>query len=564
MAGSERVRGREQGGAMNLSVRTRLVGVGGVLFLTGAVLSWAPTGVAAPSAASAPAPSRQAIAKALLERRSRFLPAPALLAMQNAAGVRRSDQLFGEADQGAAARAAAPVGPIDGSRVPRAGLANIRVNNPAADTHQTDQTTQSETSVAVSGKNVAVGFNDSQHSLIFITAATNSNGYGYSRDGGKTFTDGGEVPNRPGYINLGDPWLGSDRGGRMYYSSLAINGQTGNLEIGVARSGTGGRTWSTPTIVSPDDPALFYSGDKDALATGPDPRVRRDNVYVAWDDFVFDPATGSFSTGLPLARSTDGGATWSLRYLDKITSDPNSCSFGQYIGAQPFVDRADGRLYVAAEKITVTDPTCTGGTADVSQVIFSSTDGGDSFGAGVTIATITPASAVVLGPGQVVRTAEFPVLATLGGKLYAAWNEGSATGDHIHLAVSADRGQTWTPSVVTTGRGEIQPALSSDRNGLHLAFYQVVNRGAALDVVLADSANGTSWRAKKATSVSFPGVLTAPQFDPVIATGYMGDYIANVSDGKSVYLAWGDNRDTVKNWLWPNGRHDPDVFFAKR
>jgi len=50
----------------------------------------------------------------------------------------------------------------------------------------------------------------------------------------------------------------------------------------------------------------------------------------------------------------------------------------------------------------------------------------------------------------------------------------------------------------------------------------------------------------------------------LIAPYYMGDYIANVSDGRRQYFAWGDNRDRVRNWLYPNGRHDPNVYFARR
>ena len=52
------------------------------------------------------------------------------------------------------------------------------------------------------------------------------------------------------------------------------------------------------------------------------------------------------------------------------------------------------------------------------------------------------------------------------------------------------------------------------------------------------------------------------QFDPQIGFGYMGDYIANVSDGTTQYFAWGDNRNIVTDFTYPNGRHDPDVFFA--
>jgi hypothetical protein len=39
---------------------------------------------------------------------------------------------------------------------------------------------------------------------------------------------------------------------------------------------------------------------------------------------------------------------------------------------------------------------------------------------------------------------------------------------------------------------------------------------------------------------------------------------ATTACGTHTYLAWGDNRDIVKNFLWPSRRHDPDVFFAKR
>ncbi len=53
---------------------------------------------------------------------------------------------------------------------------NVRVNDPAADHVQLDQTTQSETTIAVSGSHVAVGYNDSQHSLLALTAASDLTG----------------------------------------------------------------------------------------------------------------------------------------------------------------------------------------------------------------------------------------------------------------------------------------------------------------------------------------------------------------------------------------------------
>lgn len=73
-------------------------------------------------------------------------------------------------------------------------LPNVRVNNPGEDAHEIDQTTQNETSLAVAGSHVVVGFNDLQTESVFFTAGGSDNGVAYSADGGQTFADGGAVP----------------------------------------------------------------------------------------------------------------------------------------------------------------------------------------------------------------------------------------------------------------------------------------------------------------------------------------------------------------------------------
>jgi len=67
-------------------------------------------------------------------------------------------------------------------------------------------------------------------------------------------------------------------------------------------------------LASPNDDNLFYFGEKEAITAGRDPKVTgRENLYVAWDDFSAD-STGSASTGLPVATSSDYGASWSLHF----------------------------------------------------------------------------------------------------------------------------------------------------------------------------------------------------------------------------------------------------------
>jgi hypothetical protein len=412
-----------------------------------------------------------------------------------------------------------------------------------------------------------------------LTAGSNLSGVSYSTDGGQTFTDGGTLPNAPGKNNFGDPWLATDKNGTMYYSNLVFDLANFNLLVGVAKSTDGGKTWSQATPIPPPAGNEFgYQSDKDALTTG-----GPGNLYDVWDDFTttFDPTTGIFTvySGLPVAHSTDGAGSWSIAYADKtvlFTFDPNakqqSCSFHQYIGAQPWVG-SDGTVYDAALKFGVDDPTCTGAPFTEEEWIFASHDGGQTFPQRVKIANVSPSTgflfgAFQLGPGQFMRNLELPTLAERSGNLYAAWNDGASGHSHVVLATSSDGGATWSTSPVTSGdNDEAQPALSADASGLHLLYYEISPVGdgtSQLDVLVSNSKNGNKWTTSRVNSQSFPGVYTLPQFDPIIAFTYMGDYIANVSDGTHQYFAWGDNRDVVTNFLWPQGRHDPDVFFARQ
>jgi hypothetical protein len=539
--------------------------VAGLAVLCTAALTGAFAGTSSTTRTNA---ARQQFAQHILKTKAaQLMTAPAQQALHiQATGDR---QLGQELVTGRPSEPETSGGQAAAAAVPPANLPNVRVNNPALDTHEVDQTTQSETTVAVAGSHVAVGYNDSQQTGLALTAASDISGYSYSANGGASFTDGGVLPNTREFVNFGDPWMGSDRTGAMYYATLALDFFNFNLDVAVAKSTNGGKTWGAPVPVFRPPFSIGYSGDKDALAVGPDPVVKtRDNLYVAYDDFSFDTQTNVAFTGLPVARSTDGGHTWHLAYADKFILPMTGCSFQQYIGATPIVASATGTLYVTAEKIVVNDPNCTGTAAPrFSEWFFKSTDGGKTFGPGVKIANVTPAEPdglLHLGPGRYARTIEFPSPAIRGNTIYVAWNDGGQGQSHIRLATSTNGGSTWSVSFVTGGSGEeVQPALSADAAGLHLLYYHR-NANNSLDVLLGDSRNGTSFTTKRVTSRPFAGTLTIPQFDPIIAFGYMGDYIANVSHGSHRYFAWGDNRDHVTDFLFPHGRNDPDVFFAKQ
>lgn len=226
---------------------------------------------------------------------------------------------------------------------------------------------------------------------------------------------------------------------------------------------------------------------------------------------------------------------------------------------------ANGTLLIAAERISADDPKCVGKPTHFEQDLFTSTDGGGTFGPRVKIADIIPATAsgvLDLAPVQAMRTIEFPTLAQRDGVLYAAWNDGTQGPSHIRLARSGTAGRSWTLSWATSGTGvELQPALAADPAGIHLLYYQL-NPGPRINVVLADTTNASTYVRHQINTVTFPGVNNLPQFDPLIAPAYMGDYIAITATTGHLYQAWGDNRDTTTNYLWPTGRHDPNVYFA--
>ena len=516
----------------------RRLGMGLISALAvGGALVFGVVGIASSASSSGPV-DRQAAAQRLIKLGlTQYMTAPAQqFARMTAAGNRQFSQ-------SQPSTGAAPIASGGAKALQTAGLPNVRVNNPAEDTHQVDQTTQSETTIAVHGSNVAVGFNDSQLTLPFSTAASNLTGYAYSTDGGASFTDGGGLPNEPEFNNLGDPWLAGDHQGNMYFSNLAVDGFYGNLDIGVAKSTDGGKTWSGAAPVYRPGLSTFYQADKDAITTGRDPLVpSRDDVYVAWDDFSLD-ATGN---------GVHGAAG---RALDRRRGELADLLCGQ--GA------AAGRQHVFVLPVHRCQPDRQRGERQrvrgrredrdgrpelhrwrrqrSARSIFRSTDGGQTWGPGVRIATVTPSvpdGILGLAPGQYMRNLEFPSLAFFNGALYVAWNDGASGNSHVRLARSSQGTGGWTVKQITSGASdEVQPALSAD-SALHVMYYRR-NADNTLDVLESSTTDGSTFKVQRVTDRSFPGVFTIPQFDPIIAPAYMGDYIATYQRWRASLLRLG-------------------------
>ena len=166
-------------------------------------------------------------------------------------------------------------------------------------------------------------------------------GFGYSSDGGRTWTDGGLLTAPPDTLLNGDPVLAAGPGGVFYYATLLTPIQDGaHLQIAVARSDDGGRTWSLPVVAS-TDPTMEQ--DKPWLAVDTTSSPHRGTVYLVWTEFTPDDVNAVL-----FSRSADGGQTFSQPIKLSVPVNPPGATsmeeapgFGAQVAVGP-----DGEVYV--------------------------------------------------------------------------------------------------------------------------------------------------------------------------------------------------------------------------
>ncbi len=254
--------------------------------------------------------------------------------------------------------------PIGGKFAPGKGShggvgANSQVNDPSLDhitafdpavvnTRPFEFSTQSETSMVANGSHIVVGYNSSAGAEVqffpgaglFFTKLLFS-GYSVSHDGGATWSSGFVPPITPDVpFTFGDPSLALDRNGKVFYASLGTDATGEHNGIIINRSTNNGTSFAPATVVAVDD-----GSDKEWLAIGPDPAVpSRDNLYITWTSFLSDANGATIGSQLRLAKSTDGGATWSSKAIFTPVDDGANSSFVTF--SNPVVDASSGRLYV--------------------------------------------------------------------------------------------------------------------------------------------------------------------------------------------------------------------------
>jgi len=303
-----------------------------------------------------------------------------------------------------------------------------------------------------------------------ITSNFRQAGYGYTTDGGATWTAGKIEAG----IFRSDPVLGADATGKFLYNSLSLPGNV--LTAHVFPSTDGGASWGTKVYA--------YGGDKQWMTIDRTGGEGDQHVYQAWStasnpwggntfnrsiddaasfqlpsDIPFAPVWGTLdvaSDGTLYVVGTDGpgGSTFVSTSTDAKnalvtptfttvspdlggslwTGPPNPAGLlGQlWIGVDRSGGPRDGWIYVLASVATPTDP------LDVN--FIRSTDGGVTWSAPVRV-NDDPAGN---GAWQWFGT----MSVAPDGRIEAVWNDSRPSGDSTLTALfysySNDGGTTWT------------------------------------------------------------------------------------------------------------------------
>ncbi len=468
-----------------------------------------------------------------------------------------------------------PLRSQSGAQVTGPQPANVRVNDPLSE--QTRLATQSEVSVATLGGRLVAVWNDGGTQGGLPTGI----GFGYSIDGGRTWTDGGAAPLGGGVgLWTSDPVLTVDEKIGAFYLAGMVTTETSRNGVAVVRGAFDGGTfaWETPRVVRavrdtlPDKPWIAA----DSL-TG--------HLYLSYTTFF--RIQGMNSDQIEFQRCADDNQTWTPAV--RLSSAGET---GLVQGSRPAVG-PQGELYVVWKTI---DTTAVAQGRDLIRVRISN-DQGASFGPPVRVADVFTnfcSGAPGFNRGFGLGFPSVGVDRGTGprrGRIYVAWEEPLdfyddplGFGPPVVETEANGGSATATPfELGATLRAEIAPAHDIDWFRFHgvrgqTAIVYLDSMARTLDVALrlwcGDGATGLAYSAPlivrpRVVLYTLPEtgdyfISVAPHDDSTgtyrIATGLAQRGSERGRDHRDVFVTWSDDGN---QWSEPvRVNDDPPGFDA--
>jgi hypothetical protein len=431
-------------------------------------------------------------------------------------------------------------------------------------------TPQNETTIAVNpwnAWNLVSGTND--YRIFNIREGRNDgSGWAYTTfDGGKNWINSvlphltfqtGATGALSDMDSAGDPAVAFGPDNRVYYANLVFSRFNNGSGVVVSVSKNGGLTWGEPSIVHLDGvdstgkplPTGIFN-DKEWIAVDPNSGT----VYVTWTQF------GATDSPNVVAKSTDGGATWSAPVrVNPVFTPGGITTFSS--GSIPQVGR-HGELFIAYESAVCQTLNCNQPTDHDAIIMAKSTDGGLTFqntevatdfdfpfNADVTRATLT---------GENFRINSFPqfTIDRETDRLYVTWADDrngqydAITGQSIKtngdvFVVTSRDGKKWGKvRQIGTSADEVYPAIAAHDGKVVVSFYTRAYdpNGIGLDYAYANAKRSTNADIKRITTQT-----SNPQIQFISIGAVSGKVLQGVFIGDYTAVAMGSDLSFHSSW----------------
>lgn len=461
---------------------------------------------------------------------------------------------------------------------------------------------QSETSLAATGQYVVEAWNDATS---FFSACPSpqskeeGTGFGFSANGGKSFTDLGGLPNSDCADNIyeGDPSVVAyTAGGSSYFyiSSLydSPTGLGGSFIAMDACKVTGAGTAATlscgqPIIMGSSSLCTTITGlgqvcnflDKDFMSLDP----ARGRLYASFTEFNVNTGASQVELsacdlgnagggagpagGTPAAPVCENNGLQNSPYLVLQQPDPNGC---EYEGSYPAVSASTGDLYTGYEynvdsNLTTLAPCANAATSQVlvrvpqNCLTFTATAACSGPAARVAVPVVSLDGAFLPGYNRFPMN-DFPRVAVsdLAGTVSMVWNDTRfhPLGD-ILLQSFALGSLTLVQSapVVVNPAADVSnflPALrvANSKGNLDISWYSRTNANSAVTGVTAVTGVSPRTTSTPGSDTTITSATSDWNSDSSDVDPNFGDYTDNVLVtkgtapyvGSTLYVAWSDGR----------------------